>query len=95
MVKIVAKGRIKEGYKEKYLELAKEMVAGSVAEEGNIFYNLNESLEDPQTVAFIEAWKDQDAIAFHNATDHYTKIGPQLRAMLEAPMEVTKYIEVL
>lgn len=95
MIKIVAKAKVKPDCKEKFIELAKILVPASQAEDGNIYYNLHESVEDPYTMAFIEAWKDQAAIDFHNNTPHFTTICPQFAELFEAPIEVTHYVEVV
>ncbi len=95
MIKIVAKAKVKPDCKEKFIELAKPLVAASQAEEGNIAYHLHESLEDPYTMAFIEFWKDQAAIDFHNATPHFTSICPQFDALFDGPMDVAHFVEVV
>ncbi len=71
MIKLVAKVHIKPECVEAFLEVAKPLIEGSQKEEGNIFYTLNRDLSDPCRFAFIECWKDQSAIDFHNATEHF------------------------
>lgn len=95
MIKIVAQAKVKPQCKEKFIELAKPLVAASRAEAGNISYHLHESLEDPCTMAFIEFWKDQAAIDFHNATEHFTTICPKFSELFEGDMDVVHYVEVL
>ncbi|MGE4548070.1 MAG: putative quinol monooxygenase [Intestinibacillus sp.] len=95
MIKIVAKAKVKPENKAKFIELAKPLVAASQAEEGNVSYNLHESLEDPNVMAFIEVWKDQAAIDFHNATAHFTTICPQFADLFDGPMEVAHFVEVV
>lgn len=95
MIKIVAKAKVTPACKEKFVKLAGTLVAASQAEEGNVFYNLHESMEDANVLAFIEVWQDQDAIDFHNETPHFTSICPQFDALLEAPMEVTHYTIII
>ena len=94
MIKIVAKAKVKPDCKAKLIELTRELIAASQAEEGNIYYNLHESMDDPYTMAFIEAWKDQAAIDSHNSTPHFTTIVPQLAELFDGPMETTLYTEV-
>ena len=83
MIKIVAKMRVQEGKVEEFKATARELVAKSRAEEGNVFYTLNQSTREPNTLAFIECWKDQAAIEFHNATPHFQGILPRLAALCE------------
>ncbi|MDD2436830.1 MAG: putative quinol monooxygenase [Massilibacteroides sp.] len=51
-------------------KVAAEVVAGSRAEEGCVYYELGKSTT-PLTYAFIEVWKSQDAINTHNETPHF------------------------
>ena len=83
MIKIFAKMLVKEECIDKFIELAKELVEKSRAEEGNVFYSINQSVENNCIFAFIECWKDQAAIDFHNATPHFTGIVPQLGSLCE------------
>ena len=83
MIKIVARMLVKEGMVEQFKKTAEELVKKSQAEEGCIFYSLNVSVNNPRLLAFVENWKDQDAINIHNNTEHFKTILPQLTAMCE------------
>ena len=90
MVRIVAKLQVKKGSKEKFIQLAKELIIKSQEEEGCIDYHLFQSQSDENTVTFIEAWKDMKAIESHNASIHFTTIFPKLGELLEET-DVTLY----
>lgn len=94
MIKIIAKMLVKEGKVEELKSVAAELVKKSQAEEGNIFYTLNVSTENPNLLVFIECWKDQEAINFHNATEHFTRIVPQMGALCEKSYPVELFNEV-
>ena len=94
MIKIVAKMRVKPDKVEEFKATAKELVEKSRAEEGNVFYSLNVSTADPCVLAFIECWKDQAAIDFHNATEHFTGILPKLAEFCESAQPVNLFTEV-
>lgn len=83
MIKIFAKMQVKEECIDKFIELTKELVEKSRAEEGNVFYSINQSVDNKCVFAFIECWKDQAAIDIHNATPHFTGIVPQLGSLCE------------
>lgn len=83
MIKIVAKNLIKEGMEEEFKKVVRELVEKSSAEEGNIFYSINQSLDNPREFAFIECWRDQAAIDIHNATEHFQRIVPITQTMSE------------
>ena len=38
------------------------------AEEGNLWYEYDQSLEDPETILLIDSWTDQAAIDAHHAS---------------------------
>ena len=94
MIKIFAKSLVKEECVDKYIELTKELVEKSRAEEGNVFYSINRSMKNDRIFAFIECWKDQDALDVHNATPHFTGIVPQLRGMCEESYGAEFFVEI-
>ena len=75
-----------------YKAAAKELVACSVTEEGNITYTLNQDISNPRAFAMIEIWKDQGEINKHNAKEHFTTIAPKLGEMAQE-QEITLYRE--
>ncbi len=94
MIKIIAKRLVKEDKVEEFKALAAELVKKSQAEEGNIFYTLNVSTEKPNLLIFIECWKDKEAIKIHNATEHFTRIVPQMGPLCEEAYPVELYNEI-
>ena len=94
MIKIVAKLPVAEGKSEEFKQVAEELVEKSSAEEGNVFYTLNVSKQDPNLFAFMECWKDQAAIDHHNATEHFTGILPKLVAMCDGEVAIELYEEI-
>lgn len=83
MIKIVAPMKVKPECVEAFKETARDLIEKSRAEEGNVFYTLNVKTDDPCTLAFIECWKDQEAIEIHNGTEHFQTILPKLAEMCE------------
>ncbi len=81
MIRIVAENLLKEGKKEAFKELCKELIEKSQAEAGCIEYDLYEDTKNPNLVAFLEAWKDEDALAKHGASEHFTRIVPTLKEL--------------
>ena len=94
MIKIVAKNYVKPECADAFIDAAKPLIKGSREEAGNIFYTLNRSKKEQNTFAFIECWRDQQAIAFHNQTEHFTSIVPILAEFCEKPGEVELFDEV-
>ncbi len=94
MIKIVANVTVKEDKIQEFHELARELVEKSRAEEGNVSYSLNRNINDKCRHAFIEIWKDDDAIQKHNASEHFTRLLPALGELASEPMTVDLYSEV-
>ena len=94
MIKIVAKIVVQEDKIEEFQSLAAGLVEKSQAEEGNVSYSLNQSTQDKCQHAFIEIWKDDEAIEKHNASEHFTTILPKLGEMASEPLTVDLYKEV-
>lgn len=93
MILIVAKSKIKEDKIEEYKNLAKDILKGSRAEEGNISYILYQSIENPTEFTFVEEWKDQEAIDLHNKEDHFLKFAKET-ADLKVESSVKLYSEI-
>jgi len=91
MIKIVAKLPVKAELTADFQAMAKELVEKSAAEEGNLSYSLNRSRADANVFAFVEFWRDDDAIALHNATEHFTTILPKLAAMCDGEVSIEQF----
>lgn len=53
-----------------YLDFVNDLVAKSRQDLGNIFYDHFESLTEKNTFMIIENWSDEEAVEFHNQTEH-------------------------
>lgn len=96
MIKIVAKMHIKDVNEiENFKALTKDLIEKSLAEEGNGgVYSLNVSLSDPQTLCFIEFWKDKAAVKAHNKTEHFTSTFPKLAAFFDREPSIEMFEEI-
>ena len=95
MLKVVARLTVKKDKIDEFKNTAKDLIEKSNAEEANIYYTLNQSLENKQQFAFIECWKDEEALKKHEATEHFTNTFPLLGALCEGsePVLIFKEIE--
>ena len=93
-IKIVAKFPIAPENAEKFVTLASALIEASRAEAGNIHYSLNTDKKDPNTLVFTECWKDKEAIRFHNRTEHFTRILPQLKELCCGDPSSEMYLEL-
>lgn len=67
--------------REAVIALCKELVASSLADEGNIAYDLYLSTTDPSKMLIFETWKDQESLDKHSAAEHFTRLVPQIQAL--------------
>ena len=71
MIAVIATLPVKPEKREEALAAAKEMMAEVANEEGTIEYTLNIDEEDPDTLIFIERYRDMAALTAHNATPYF------------------------
>ena len=67
--------------REAAIALCKELVASSLADEGNIAYDLYLSTTDPSKMLIFETWKDQESLDKHSAAEHFTRLVPQIQEL--------------
>ncbi len=74
-----------------YLQLAGELIEKTRAEQGNISYELIHCREGKNVYAFLERWKDQDALNAHMHSSHFTTIFPKIEKLLICPAKLNTY----
>ncbi len=94
MIKILAKMPVDAAKVDEFKALAKVLVEGSAAEEGNISYSLNVSKKNPTEFVVMECWKDEATIAFHNKTEHFTSSLPKMAALCTGEITIDLFDEV-
>lgn len=67
--------------KAKAIELAKELVAASLNDEGVIEYDILESVSRADKLFIFETWKDQASLDKHMASSHFTTLVPQIQEL--------------
>lgn len=70
-LKIIATILIKPEFKEEVLTMLHTVTDATRKEEGNISYVLHEDINNSSKVIILEEWKSQEAIDFHNQTEHF------------------------
>ena len=85
MIVLVLKLELQEGKKSEFIAVTRPLIEGSQKEAGNIEYNLYEELDEPNTVAFIEKWKDQAALDVHEKTEHFIHAIGKLKSLCAKP----------
>ncbi|WP_150272071.1 putative quinol monooxygenase [Paenibacillus tepidiphilus] len=75
---------------EQFLAEANSLIAATHQEEGNLSYELyKQASGDAGTVyIMVETWRDAEAMAFHNASPHFTGFAGKASEFLTAPLDV-------
>ena len=75
---VLAKVYPKEGCKDTVIELSDDLIENTLSEEGNIDYQLLESLND-DTLTFVEKWQSPDALKniWHLLTSSSSVVKPK------------------
>ncbi|MDQ0246283.1 quinol monooxygenase YgiN [Bacillus fengqiuensis] len=86
MIIIHAYLKIDPTQRTEFLELAKQVMGPSQAEEGNISYDFYQNPEQPNQFVFVEKWKDHAAIQQHEETAHFKKFVSDVEQYLVEPL---------
>jgi quinol monooxygenase YgiN len=85
---IVAKLSVKPEKTKDFIEAAKEIIEKSNKEAGCSFYQLYQDPYDNSKFVFVEEYKNQAAVDFHFATDHFKAFGPKIGDLVLGPPEI-------
>ena len=84
MLKVVSRRTIKPENLEEVIEMYEEMIEETRKENGCISYEFFQDMNEPNTVAMIEEWEDQECFDAHSQTPHFKKIIPQVGDLQES-----------
>jgi quinol monooxygenase YgiN len=90
---ILARVYIKPGSEELFIEAAKSIIEKSNSEEGCLGYMLYQNPYEKTSFIFVEKWKNQAAIDFHFATEHFKEFGASIADLTAKPTEI-KIIDI-
>jgi quinol monooxygenase YgiN len=89
MIAVIAVFRVKPGNEAEFEQVFAKMTAGVKANEPEAhLYQLTRNRSEPGTYKALELYTDDAALDAHRASDHYKLGGPQLRALVDAPVEI-------
>ena len=72
MIYVIATLRVKREKLSTLLEAARAVIAATRKEDGCIFYDLHQSVTDPDQVVFVERWASRAALGKHFEQPHMT-----------------------
>ncbi len=70
MIYVIATLRARPEKLSQLLDAAKAVIAGTRKEDGCIFYDLHQSVTDPDRLVFVERWTSREALARHFEAPH-------------------------
>jgi len=88
---IVARVKVKEGQEKAFIEIASKLVTATRAEEGNLFYTLYQSTENPLEFIFYEEYKDDAAFDTHAASAHFAAFAQATNEMMDGELIVDQF----
>jgi quinol monooxygenase YgiN len=91
----VAEFRAFEGKTEDLVATLHSLVEATTKEPGCIRYELNQRVDDPRRISFVEKWKDQKTFDEHCAMPYIKHFFDDLRPQLVEEFEVKLYQEIL
>ncbi len=79
---------VNKNMQQDYKEFIATLVKKSRQESGNISYDHYKSLTVPDEYQIIEHWQDEEAINFHNETEHFKTFLTDINIFLDRPLEI-------
>lgn len=77
---VVAEYTVAEDRVSEFVTNAMALEAASKQENGCLMYKFTQKVEETNTFAFIEMWKNNSALELHKHTSHYNEYVPLLEA---------------
>lgn len=94
MINVVASMKVCERNLEKLMVPLKELVSKTVVEDGCVSYKFGKVIGAEDDYAIIETWESQSALDVHLASEHFTRIIPQVEELIDGDLDI-KVFEVL
>ncbi len=91
----VAQFTAKEGKEEELLRALHSLIEPTHKEKGYIRYELNQAIDNPCTITFIEKFKSKEAFEFHCSTPYIKGFFDNIAPPLMEGVTVTLYKEIL
>ena len=93
-VRIVAEFEAKPGCQRELGATLLAMVEPTRAEPGCVQYDLHVDKERDGHFLFFERFASADAVAFHNRTPHFLRLGDAVKGLIVGPPAVTRMRQI-
>lgn len=94
MISVIAKMPVQEGKKQEAVDAIKALMSEVAKEEGTLFYSVNASEKDPDTLVMIERYRDRAALDAHGTTQHFKEFMGKAASFLAGKPEIKVYEEI-
>lgn len=91
----VAQFIAKEGRQDELLQFLHDLIAPTKKEAGYLRYELNQAIDNPRAITFIEKYRSQEDFDFHCNTPYIKGFFDKVAAPLTDAVTVTLYKEIL
>ena len=98
MIYVIAELTAKPGKQAALIAGAKPCIAATVKENGCVFYDLNQSVTDPDSFTFVERWTSREALEAHLHTPHlatWREVGKDCVATRMVEIISASHVETL
>ena len=86
---IICELRCESANRERVRELILMFVEPARMEEGCIYYDLHQKIDDPNTFFILDGWTNQDAVDAHAANPHVAEVMKDLGPLLTFGPSIT------
>ncbi|KEK22178.1 putative quinol monooxygenase [Bacillus gaemokensis] len=88
MIIIHAVFQVAPAKQQAFLEEIQPLINGSREEKGNVSYDLYKDTEKENVYTMVEVWQGAEAVASHNASEHFTSFVEKANQFLTAPLDI-------
>lgn len=88
LVTVIASMQAKAGKEDELRAALTSLIEPVTAEEGNVNYDLHESVEKPGLFFFYENWVSTEALALHGKQPHMKEVLGNADELLDGPLSV-------
>jgi quinol monooxygenase YgiN len=94
MIAVIAKVPVKPEAREQAIKEVKLLMAQVAKEEGTLHYTLNINPSEPNTLVFMERYKDIDALSAHGSSPYFMDFMGKAMSFASGPPDIITLDEI-
>jgi len=94
MIAVIAKVPVRAEAMEEVVKETKLFMAEVAKEEGTLHYTLNINPNEPDTLVFMERYKDMEALSAHGSAPHFMEFMGKAMSFASGPPEIVTLNEI-